>query len=52
MEFNDVYSKQKSLRLVKIGDVSLELCGGTHAHNTYELEVFKITNYTTLGSGT
>ena len=52
MEFNDVYSKQKTLRLVKIGDVSLELCGGTHAHNTYELEILKITNYSTLGSGT
>ncbi len=52
MEFNDVYTKQKELRLIQIGDVSLELCGGTHAHNTSDLEILKITGFYSLGSGT
>ena len=50
--FEDVYKKIGGLlRVIKIGDKSLELCGGTHVHNTKDIEQFSITNYTSKGSG-
>lgn len=50
--FEDVYKKIGGLlRVIKIGDKSLELCGGTHVKNTSEIECFAITNYYSKGSG-
>uniref|UniRef100_A0A182QNM4 Alanine--tRNA ligase n=1 Tax=Anopheles farauti TaxID=69004 RepID=A0A182QNM4_9DIPT len=41
----------RGLRIVSIGDVSRELCCGTHASNTGELQDFAITNVTQSKSG-
>ncbi|QTX02667.1 alanyl-tRNA synthetase [Candidatus Phytoplasma luffae] len=39
------------VRVVRIGDFSIQLCGGTHAKNTSELKRFFILNYKVIGSG-
>ncbi len=50
--FEDVYKKIKGkLRVVKIGDISIELCGGTHVNNTKEIESFKIIDCYQKGAG-
>ena len=50
--FGEVYKKIKGLlRVIKMGDKSMELCGGTHAKNTKDIQVFRITNYYAKGSG-
>lgn len=50
--FEDVYKKIKGdLRVVKIGNISTELCGGTHVHNTSDIQQFLITNFSSKGSG-
>jgi alanyl-tRNA synthetase len=44
--FDHVYKKiNQKLRVVHIGDINKELCGGTHVKNTSEIEQFKIINY-------
>ncbi len=42
LAFEDRYDKSSLLRVVKIGDFSVELCGGTHFGNTSQLGKFKI----------
>lgn len=50
--FDDVYKKISGpLRVIKIGDKSMELCGGTHVKNTSDIEEFKIINLLSKGSG-
>ncbi|HOV79527.1 MAG TPA: alanine--tRNA ligase [Bacillota bacterium] len=39
------------VRVVKMGDYSLELCGGTHLKNTAEVGLFKITGEGSVGAG-
>jgi alanyl-tRNA synthetase len=47
--FGEKYGNR--VRVLKIGDYSLELCGGTHVKSTGDIIFFKITSEGALGSG-
>ncbi|MBP5301477.1 MAG: alanine--tRNA ligase [Bacilli bacterium] len=49
MFFAEKYGK--IVRVVKIGNFSLEFCGGTHAKNTRDLGLFKIISEESVASG-
>jgi len=47
--FGEKYGER--VRVIKIGDFSLELCGGTHLKGTAEVGLFKLAGESSIGAG-
>ncbi len=50
--FEEVYAKVKGkLRVVQVGNVSIEICGGRHVKNTKDIQQFRFIKLESKGSG-
>lgn len=49
--FDEEYRGKESLRIVSVGDLSKELCGGTHVNRSGDIGGFAVTSIETISSG-